>query len=508
MNSLAKITLMTSCLIFMELSCQSQEKSKTMCNQNRQPAYAGQFYEANPTKLSNELDEYFRKAVPPAKEKVLAIITPHAGYVYSGQVAADAFNQLDPKADYKKIFILAPSHHFAIDGAALYCKGNYITPLGQVDVDCELSNQLVKNNKVFQDLPEVHQGEHAIEVELPFLQKRIKTGYKIIPVIIGTQDPVILKKIAGALKPYLTHENLFVISSDFSHYPSYNDAINCDKASASAILKNSPEELQNQLVINENKHVKNLVTSMCGEAGIMCLLYMTHDMLNVEYKLIDYKNSGDSGIGDKSRVVGYCAISLVQKSFSDSNKSGFELDESDKTRLLYIARKTLEDFIRNGIEYQPETESLSENIKAKCGAFVTLTIKGQLRGCIGSFSTEIPLYKVVHEMAIAASSEDPRFQKVKVSELDEIEIEISVLTPMKKIESIKQIEIGKHGIYIKNGYKSGTLLPQVAPGNNWNAEEFVKYCALYKAGIAEEEIKNSELFVYEAIVFHEKKKEK
>jgi MEMO1 family protein len=503
MRNITKNIVVIFCLSALNYNCHSQIEPKTICSENRKAFYAGQFYDEESKNLNANLDEFFKNAVQPSSKNVLAIIAPHAGYIFSGQVAASSYNQIDTNKQYKHVFILAPSHYFTFDGASVYCQGNFETPLGIVPVDCDFCYELISKHSEFQNLIEAHTKEHSIEVQLPFIQKKLKPGYKIIPIIIGNQDNSMLKKIATALKPYLNKENLFVISSDFSHYPKYNDANENDKASALAILKNSPKELENQLKLNDKRNVQNLATSMCGEACIMCLLYMTSEMKGVEYKLIDYKNSGDSKYGEKNRVVGYWAISLEGMVDEKETSLGFELNAEDKEELLKIARKTLEEYIKNGKEFKLEPDKYSNNMRTKCGAFVTLTKKGELRGCIGSFSEDMPVYEVVRDMAISASSTDPRFPKVRESELNDIEIEISVLSPMHKIDSISQVEIGKHGIYLKNGYRSGTLLPQVASENNWNAEEFVKYCAVYKAGIEESEIKNSELFVYEAIVFQE-----
>ena len=162
---------------------------------------------------------------PKQSENVLAIIAPHAGYVFSGEVAASSFNQIDPDKKYENIFILASSHRMSFEGASIYNKGNYVTPLGTVKVNLELANKLLKENPVFTDKADAHIYEHSLEVQLPFLQYKLKTEFQIIPIILGTQSASTSKKIADALKPYLNEKNLFVISSDFSHYPSYEDAM-------------------------------------------------------------------------------------------------------------------------------------------------------------------------------------------------------------------------------------------------------------------------------------------
>lgn len=481
----------------------AQYTENSFCKTHRKPAVAGKFYEADKTILKTDLDNYFKKAKGQKERNALAIIAPHAGYLFSGKVAASAYMQLSSDLSYERIFIIAPSHRMAFEGASIYKQGNYITPMGQVPVDCKLAEELIGHNEVFTFIPEAHKEEHAIEVQLPFLQQRLKEGYKIVPILIGTQNEKTIKKISDVLKRYLKPGNLFIISSDFSHFPEYNHAVDIDKKSAEVILKNSPEALLKYLRNNEDGQIKGLATCMCGRAAILCLLNMSSELKNVKFQLIDYNNSGDSPYGNKDKVVGYWAISLGQTSISGSDSQSMDFSENDKKALLAIARKSLLEYINNHRKSQVDTAVLSPFLKVKCGAFVTLTINGELRGCIGSFAENVPLWQVTREMAISASCNDPRFPKVKPEELKKIKIEISILSPMHKIDSISQIEIGKHGIYIVNGNRRGTLLPQVATANHWNAEQFVKYCATYKAGITNEELKNSEIYIYEAIVFKE-----
>ncbi|MFP4525749.1 MAG: AmmeMemoRadiSam system protein A [Bacteroidales bacterium] len=184
----------------------------------------------------------------------------------------------------------------------------------------------------------------------------------------------------------------------------------------------------------------------------------------------------------------------------------FQLKPEEKKELLKIARETLESYIREGKKPEIEESRLTEILKEKTGAFVTLSKKGNLRGCIGHFEANKPLYQIVQEMAVAASTQDIRFSPVEEDELDEIEIEISVLTPMEKVSSADEIELGKHGVYIKNGPNAGTFLPQVAESTGWSKEEFLGHLARDKAGLSWEawKDKDTELYTYEAIVFEEK----
>ena len=217
-------------------NCQSQTNTNQpmkTTNQpalvNRQPAVADQFYPGNKNELQKMLDNMFSKAESKKADNVIAVICPHAGYVFSGIVAASGFNQIDANKKYKDIFVIGSSHHIAFNGASIYTIGNYITPLGTVNVDIPLAQKLKQENKVFDFNTDAHNGEHCVEVELPFLQYIMKTDYKIIPIVLGTQDPAVCKQIAQALKPYFNSDNLFIISSDFSHYPEYKDAQKMDK---------------------------------------------------------------------------------------------------------------------------------------------------------------------------------------------------------------------------------------------------------------------------------------
>src|SRR4030042_4125146 len=256
-------------LFFIHIACKPQH-NKTITMQEskqelitREPVVAGQFYPGKPEELLAELSRLFASAqIKKTEKNVLAVIAPHAGYVFSGEVAASSFNQLDFNKKYKTIFIIGSSHRTAFDGASIYNLGNYKTPLGIVPVDIGLANQLIAGHKCFNARTDAHIYEHSLEVQIPFLQYRLKNEFRIIPVVIATQNPKTCKEIADALKPYFTDENLFVISTDFSHYPSYENANKTDKLTADAILSTNPQELIRTLDANESKGIDNLATSL------------------------------------------------------------------------------------------------------------------------------------------------------------------------------------------------------------------------------------------------------
>ncbi len=470
--------------------------------QNRQPAVAGQFYPADPLEIQRMLKGFFAKApARPTDLDVLAIISPHAGYVFSGEVAAAAFNQVDPARVYKTIFVLGCSHRNSFPGASVYSIGNYITPFGMVNTDLEVARKLVAENKVLSFDPQYQESEHSIEVQIPFLQYHLEQEFKIVPILLGTQDPVVCEKIAKALKPYFSPENLFVISTDFSHYPAYKDAFTADQHIADAIVTNNPEKLLTAVESCSRQKVENLVTGCCSWPSVLTLMYLTEQMPGITYRQILYKNSGDTYYGDKTRVVGYYALSVLQQ-----KQNTLMMTDADKSELLLLARNTIYTHLHEGVIPPVDTATLSATLLSKAGAFVTLKRAGDLRGCIGHFEADKPLYKIVQQMAVASATQDYRFDAVTLAELVSVDIEISVLTPMHKINNVKNIRLGTDGIYIKKGSRSGTFLPQVASETKWDLEEFLGHCSRDKAGIGWDgwKDKDAEIYVYQAFVFGEK----
>lgn len=484
--------------------CNSQTKdtSQLKCI-DRQSVVAGTFYPDNPEALKSQLELLFAKSeMVKTYDHVLAIISPHAGYVYSGKVAASAFNQIDPDKEYENIFILSASHRVLFRGASIYSQGDYITPLGKVKVNRELASKLINENKIFTFNPDAHSSEHSLEVQLPFLQFKMNKEFQIIPIVTGTQTLSEIKEISEVLKPYFNERNLFIISSDFSHYPKYEDALKVDKKTGDAIISNSVNKVIDAINENALANVENLVTSLCGWPAVFTLLNITQTDRNIQVISVDYQNSGDA-LSDKSRVVGYHAIAFAKKKTQNMSEDQFILRNQEKEKLLEIARLTINEYLKSRKVFKVDESELSDVMKSECGAFVTLHKEGALRGCIGRFVADEALYKIVQKMAIAAATEDHRFPVVEQKEMSEIDIEISVLTPLKKIESTDEIEMGRHGIYIKKGFASGTFLPQVALETGWTKEEFLGYCSRNKAGLGWDGWKDADIYIYEAFVFGE-----
>jgi hypothetical protein len=423
-----------------------------------------------------------------------AIIVPHAGYYFSGNVAATAYMSIPKDKQYKRIFLLGPSHHEWLDGASVNSEADYYaTPLGQIKVDRETAQALIATDNVFSYRPEAHDREHCLEVQLPFLQRRFENVPLIVPIIISTNDFRKLKQMAEVLKPYFTDENLFVISSDFSHYPSYEDACKVDAKTGKAVESGDVEEFIATIDANAKNGIRNLATSACGGFPIITLMLMLDKSYEVKHLL--YQNSGDIDDHDHGRVVGYHAFAVLR-----GEKKDFLLTDEEKSVLKKIAYDSIKDSL-DGKGIAEANYTPNSSLNQKCGAFVSLHKQGRLRGCIGHFGEDTPLHEIVAEMARAAAFEDPRFQPLRREELDDIDIEISVLTPMRRIQNLDEFELHKHGIYIRKGYRSGTFLPQVADEVNWTKEEFLGHCSQDKAGLGWNGWRDAELYVYEAIVF-------
>ena len=460
------------------------------------PAVAGTFYPSNATALQHQLSKLFANATKTTETEVAALIVPHAGYVYSGEVAASAYSKIKRNARYKNIFIIGRSHRKHFEGVSIYPKGHYITPLGDVKINDKTASQLAEKYRFIYYDEDADRTEHSLEVQLPFLQYWLSNDFEIVPLIIGSDEPEIAEKLAEALIPWFNPDNLFVISTDFSHYPNYETAFKTDKETADAIIANDSKRLSDCCIKNKRSLNNNLLTGLCGAAAVQTLLHLTQSNPSITFEKIIYKNSGDVPEGDKKKVVGYWSIAANR-----TNKD-LIISKEDMFALLKLARESITRYL-----VHPKSKPLrlisSAIMNEHFGAFVTLKKEGKLRGCIGRFEPAMSLYQTITEMAIAAATRDTRFEPVTKSELNQITIEISILTPFKKINSIDQIQLGKHGIYLKKGIFSGTFLPQVATETNWTKEEFLGHCARDKAGIGWDGWKTAELYTYEAIVFAE-----
>lgn len=452
----------------------------------RKPVCAGSWYDGRPDVLSRQLDEFLLQAEPDARsDGVIGLIAPHAGYVYSGKIAAHAYRLVSGK-DYDSVIIVGPAHHHGFQGCSIYPRGGYETPLGIAEVDEELASALSKASG-FRYIPQAHTKEHSVELQVPFVQK-ILPHAKIVPIVMGVPSEQTISSLASAFIQTLYGKKVLIIAStDLSHFFPKEKANTVDAKTLSLI-----KSIDTDAIIKKMGRQENI---MCGGGPVAAVLLFAKQTGNPKVRILKYADSSQVG-GDESRVVGYAGAAV----YADQPPLSFSLSPEEKGWLLQIARSSLEKFVNENEVFQPQ--SIHPKFMDKRGAFVTLKKKGQLRGCIGFIEPSLPLVQTVVQATIYAASRDARFPPVQSSELKDIELEISVLTPLKKIDDPQEVEVGRHGLLIIKGTHKGLLLPQVPVENHWSRQAFLQHTCL-KAGLPEDAWKSgAEIYTFEAIIFH------
>lgn len=405
-------------------------------NNVRPCSVCGTFYAKSELMLRSQLDNFFNNSKKEYDgQNIKAMIVPHAGYIYSGQIAMHAYKQLYldlllQENDFFKIIILAPSHQEYFKGYSITPVSFYKTPFGKIKV---ADSNLINSNYNYRSLQE---KEHSIEVQLPFLQyifKKANKDFEILPILLGDLSSTQRQKLITDLKKEITENTIIIVSSDLSHYLEYNQAKELDQKSIDQIL-------------GLGKDIE-----ACGKEGILILNEIFGDL---DKKVLDYKNSGDI-ILDKTAVVGYTSIIYYNK----------------ENILLKIARRSILDNLKKQkTNFNDLKENINEKLLEKKGTFVTLTINDQLRGCIGNIISNNSIFENIINNSKAAAFFDPRFYSLTEKEYEDIEIEISILSKPEKT-TLKEINFGE-GVILKKGLKQAVYLPQV-----WeqlpNKEEFL-----------------------------------
>lgn len=467
----------------------------------RQPAVAGSFYPADPKELAGTIDGFLAKAAPPPLENIVALVAPHAGYVYSGPVAAYSYALLKGKK-FDRVVVIAPSHYEAFDFSSVYDGAAYATPFGQVPVDQAFAAKLAKASPLIRlssagHTPTVDHPEHSIEVQLPFLQ-RVLGQFQLVPIIVGDQSYDACRALGVALAKLVAGTNTLILaSSDLSHYHTYDEAIREDHKTLKAIEEYDYFDLSRNLDLR--------VWEACGGGPIVATMIAAERLGATEAKLLHYANTGDV-TGDHSRVVGYGAVALVKAAGgAKTAEAAFSLGKAEKDALLKIARASVETSVRTGKSYECSTGGL-ETLAQERGAFVTLTKNGQLRGCIGYVAPIKPLYLAVRDVAQMAALRDTRFRPVTAGELGDLQYEISVLSPLRRVMDVQEIRIGQHGLLIHTSDHEGLLLPQVATDEKWDRPTFLEEVC-YKAGLPARawQSAGADLFRFTALVFGERR---
>jgi AmmeMemoRadiSam system protein B/AmmeMemoRadiSam system protein A len=455
---------------------------------------AGSWYPGTAGELTELVDSYLGEAERLDGEPI-ALIVPHAGYDYSGSIAVYGFKQMEG-IPYDVAVIIAADHQAPLSNPiSVWAEGGFKTPLGTVAVNKELAEKLIAADPQYISFdPTAHEGEHPIEIELPFLQ-RVCPTCSIVPILMGSDDDEAVNALATALLDVLPgHRAVIIASSDLSHYPSYDDALRVDETTLDTILTGDTTRVRQSIKETMAKGIPNLATCACGEAPILTTMKVAAGMGADTITLLTYHNSGDLPFGDPKQVVGYGAVMFWRYQPPD-------LTEEQKKTLLALARSTLEENLKS--KTIPPYNTNDPALTRHSGVFVTLTKNGELRGCIGRMWADLPLYQAVQEMAVQAATSDPRFPPMTSEELSQVKIEVSILSPLRRLTDLEQIKIGTHGLVIHKSGRQGVFLPQVPVEQGWNRNAYLDNLCL-KAGLDESCWKdNPVLYSFTAIVFGE-----
>jgi hypothetical protein len=408
----------------------------------RPAAVAGLFYPSEPEALQYMVAKLLKEAGGTrVAGRIRGLVSPHAGYVYSGIVAAAGYRQVDPS--FKTVILLGPSHRFPLEGASIPAVKAYRTPLGEVPL-AKLACTL-QDEPLIASVPQAHTREHSLEVQLPFL-KVVLEDFHVVPILTNDADP---EALAAILVPHIDNDTLVVASSDLSHYHAYERAVGLDRLFTAAVpaLKFSDASQ----------------CEACGKQAVLTLMHIAK-IKGWEGALIDYKNSGDTA-GSKNQVVGYASIAFVERKEA-SKRMNETLPPDDRRALLRLARSAIEaNLVKDAKVDRPDP--LSPALEEVCGCFVTLHKHGQLRGCIGSIEPVSPLVECVENNAKSAAFRDPRFPPLRRDELSDIDLEVSVLSVPQSLrfrdgEDLKrQLKPLVHGVILSRGFNRSTFLPQV-----------------------------------------------
>jgi len=467
--------------IIMAQNCESKEYRKSI--------HAGTWYPGSEKELQKVIHDFLENSRARVHGEIYGLITPHAGYIYSGPVAAFAYKTVENQ-EFDDVIIIGPSHHHGFYGASVDTMAGRNTPLGKVDFDLKLARKIIKQNKNITYDPRAHSEEHSTEIQVPFLQAILKK-FKAVEIVMGGQDYAICEALSNAIINTTKGKKILIVaSSDLSHYHPQKEAERLDNLVIEAVSNYDPKLLHQRLSSGS--------CEACGGGPIITAMLITQKLGATNAKPVMYATSGKTS-GDYSQVVGYLAAVFYKE---EEIKVGVDLGftQQEKAKLKEIAQKSVAAAVRD--EKLPEFKNISSKLKEPYGIFVTLNKHGNLRGCIGRIISDQPLYVSCQLMAKAAALEDPRFPLVTEKELSDLEIEISVLTPLERIKNFDDIVIGRDGLYVIKGHYRGLLLPQVAAEYGWTVEEFLEETC-HKAGLPSNAYKekDTEIYKFSAEVF-------
>jgi len=416
---------------------------------------------------------------------------PHAGYQYSGIVAARGFREVQGRS-YDAVVVVGFTHRDQFDGTSVDNREAYHTPLGVIPVDTDAITFL-KTHAGIHHLERAHESpEHSLEVMLPFLQVALGE-FRLVPLLMGSVEQSDAEALAEALAELSARRDvLLVFSTDLSHYHPYDEAVRLDHRTVETILFETPQAV--------DRRFREGFLEACGRGPIVTSLLLAQRLGYSQRRLLVYANSGDTA-GDKSRVVGYAAIGMY-----DRTPMSFEERISPEAgkAMVEAARKAIESHLTPSASKPTMALEAYPELSRARGLFVTLRKQGQLRGCIGRIENpDTPIAQLLPTVALDAALRDARFSPLSAEELDEINVEVSVLTPLRPIQSPQEIVAGRDGVVLVKDGKSGVFLPQVWTESGWTRVEFLRELASQKAGLEPDAWQQAKLFTFQDQVFEE-----
>ena len=406
----------------------------------RAPAVAGLFYPGNMAVLREQLDRFLSDGVETPGRLPRAMILPHAGYVYSGVVAASGYRELLPlRGGIRRVFLLGPAHRVYTDGVATASHSAFETPLGSIPLDRASIESLERRFDFVRSGDQSHANEHSLEVHLPFLQAVLE-NFELVPLVVGDISPQRLAELIRYL--WQVPDSLVVVSSDLSHFHADAEARRIDAETVGMITSMQWQRLSAERA--------------CGFIPIAALLIVASE-LGCEIQALDVRNSSDTA-GDPDRVVGYAAFGVYEIP---------TLGQADRDTLLGLARRAIEEQLDSGHAMGTNPQDFSPALQRQAACFVTLYKHDQLRGCIGSLQATEPLAANVCRNAAAAAVNDPRFPPLELQELPQVSLSVSVLSPATPMSFdseaglLQQLHPGYDGLIIQFHTHRATFLPAV-----------------------------------------------
>jgi MEMO1 family protein len=416
----------------------------------REPAYTGQFYPSSPTQLKEMIKTMVEEGA--TREEVIGIVAPHAGYIYSGPVVGALMSRVKIK---ETAVILCPNHTGYGKLFSIMTDGKWQTPLGEVEIDSELAKQILENSHYLEEDEVAHRLEHAIEVQLPFLQY-FKSDVKLVPIVMGHSNGAAYKEVGRGIAAAITglkRDTLIIASSDMTHYESQESAKSKDARAIQAMLDLDEDELL--------KRIERYDITMCGYGPAVSLISAARELGAGKAELVKYQTSGDSS-GDYSSVVGYAGLAIMRMS-----------------PLAKLAKDTVDMYVREG--KLPKIENLTPEMSERAGVFVSIHKHGDLRGCIGTFEPQRPnIAQEVITNAISSAVHDPRFSPISEQELKDLDYSVDVLTNPVPVEDKSVLDPKKHGVIVQSGWRRGLLLPDLEGVDS--VEQQIEICC-QKGGI-------------------------